>query len=104
MRAGLLNRRITIIQPPAAQDSAGQVVDTWTEFKALWAEVKPVTGREFIQGAQIESQITMQFNLRRIDSITTDMRVQHDEKTWLIQSIIQPDDDHRRTQLMCREM
>jgi len=104
MQAGQLNRRISIIQPPTAQDSAGQVSGAWPVFKTLWASVNPVSGREFVQGAQTESQITMTFEVRRITTITTDMRVQFDDKTWLIQSIIQPDDDHRRTQLMCREL
>jgi SPP1 family predicted phage head-tail adaptor len=104
MQAGQLNRRIFITQPPTAQDSAGQVSGVWPVFKTLWASVNPVSGREFVQGAQTESQITMTFEVRHITTITTDMRVQFDGKTWLIQSIIQPDDDHRRTQLMCREL
>jgi len=105
MRAGQLNRRIAVMQrTPQEQDSAGQLKELWQLYKELWADVRPVSGREFVQGQQIESQITMTFEVRHITTITTDMRVHFCENVYAIEAVIHPNDDHRRTQIMCREM
>jgi SPP1 family predicted phage head-tail adaptor len=56
MRAGKLNRQITIMQPAAGQDAIGQPVTTWVGLATVWANVRHLNGVETIKaGAERRS-------------------------------------------------
>lgn len=44
MRAGKLNRRVTIQRRESGYDEAGQPVDTWADAAEVWADVAGKTG------------------------------------------------------------
>ncbi|NBS77711.1 MAG: head-tail adaptor protein, partial [Betaproteobacteria bacterium] len=51
LRAGQMNRRITLQRPSTAQDTYGGPVRTWTDLGTFWAEIQPLSGRE-LESAQ----------------------------------------------------
>lgn len=63
--AGKLNHRITFLAVTSAQDSAGDLVETWAEVGSVWAEVVPVSAREFIAAAAVQSKVVARITIRR---------------------------------------
>ena len=39
MKAGTLNRRVTIQRRVPGQDEAGQPIDTWEDMATVWANI-----------------------------------------------------------------
>lgn len=95
-----LNKRITIQQKTAGQDGAGQPIDTWTTVATVWAEVKDVSGREFIAAQAGQAEVTTKVTIRYLAGIKSDMRVVHGADVY---NIIVPLDagDKRELLLMC---
>ncbi|WP_200791826.1 phage head closure protein, partial [Klebsiella pneumoniae] len=49
MQAGKLRHRITLQEPVKEQNpTTGAVINTWCDVATLWAEVAPLSAREFI--------------------------------------------------------
>ena len=59
--AGRLDRRITLQALTWAEDEFGQVIETWTDFATVWAEVQPMAGLERVQAAQLMSIMDTRF-------------------------------------------
>lgn len=76
MRAGSLDRRITIEQATLAQDGAGQAIQTWTTFITVWASRMDVRGRERFATAQEVAVRTATYRMRWVKGINESMRIQ----------------------------
>lgn len=66
MRAGLLDRRVTLQQRTLTQDAQGQHVESWSTLATVWATKRDVTGREFVaaQGANADASTVFQIRWR----------------------------------------
>lgn len=66
MKAGKLDRRITISVKSATRDSYGAEIIGWSTLATVWAEVLPISGREFFVAAQFvpEAQLKMRIRFR----------------------------------------
>lgn len=89
MRAGRLNRRITIQQVTETQDSYNALTESWSTYKTVWAEVVPKRAREYFSQAETVSQSDIMFRIRHISGVTTKMRISYDGNVYDIQSIIE---------------
>lgn len=87
MRAGRLNRRITIQQVTETQDTYNAITRTWATYKTVWAEVVPKSGREYLNQAETVTQSDVLFRIRFITGVTTKMRISYDSNIYDIQSI-----------------
>jgi head-tail adaptor len=96
MRAGRLNQRITITEPSASLDSAGQRVAGASV--ACWAEVSPVKVAESAGGPRASAVLaaaSMQAMIR-YRTVTPSATVTWDAQTYAITG---QDYNHRRTWL-----
>lgn len=59
------------------QDSDGEVTYQWVEVDTVWAAVEPVSAREFIQSASIQSQVSARITIRQRDDVDASMRLVH---------------------------
>lgn len=64
MRAGKLDRRITLRKPTKAQDSYGEPLVTYADEATVWAEVKPISGGENYEGDQRSSKQRVEVVIR----------------------------------------
>ena len=87
MRAGKMDRWITIEQFTAVQDSYGQETETWSEFKSVWAEKVDIKARERFAAQQDIAEETTRFRLRWLEDVTPKMRIVLDGKTYDIEGI-----------------
>ena len=76
MRAGRLNRLVSIQRRVETQTDMGQTVWTWEEVCRAWAEIAGVSGREGQAGApQVQAAVTHSILMRYQPGIVAKMRV-----------------------------
>ena len=64
MRAGLLNKYVTIEYPIESQNSVGQPIKTWTEINKVWAAIQPLRADELLAAQQINGKATVKLRIR----------------------------------------
>ena len=96
MRAGDLNRRITVQSIAGTKTENGYAVETWADGLSLWAEVVDKNGREFFSAQRINAEITALFKTRNIGGIDTKMRIKLGSRIFNILSV---DADSDKSQL-----
>lgn len=90
MRAGQLDRRITIETPTGTQDTFGEFTETWATFATEWAQYEPLKGREQLDAMQVNADLQARFRIRYRSDITTKMRIVNDDSlTYGIEAITQ---------------
>ena len=105
MRAGALRHRIEIQRNDGIRDpDSGEIIPGWTTVARVWAEVVDLSGREFWDSQQVQSEISTRVRIRYRDGIEPTMRVIHGDRTLEIQAVLDPDGRRRELHLMCREL
>lgn len=87
MRAGRLDRRISLQRATITQDSTGDEVLTWGTLTTVWAEAKPMRGAESFTAQQFIGKTPVTFRIRWSDAtkaITVEDRIIFDERTFNI--------------------
>lgn len=90
MKAGALNRRITIQARDAGFDAAGQPVATWSDFATVWANLRTQTGLGAIRDMQgdLSASVTgYSFRIRYREDITPAMRVSYNGQLFDIKQV-----------------
>lgn len=76
MQAGKLRHRVTIQEPVMVQNSeTGAVNKTWLDVATVWAEVSPLSAREFIAAQASQGEITTRITIRYRSGITRQHRI-----------------------------
>lgn len=70
-KIGRLDKRVTIQRRSATLDSYGQELDSWTTIAQVWAQVKPLGGRERMRTVAmvVESILTHTVTVRYSDTL-----------------------------------
>jgi SPP1 family predicted phage head-tail adaptor len=113
VKAGTLDRRVTLQRQFSTRDAYGGETISWIDVATVWASVSAISGREFLQSQQIEGETTYKVVIRWLAGITTSkLRVVYhdvDEGGSPTQQIILdvvailPSADRKRyIQFMCR--
>ena len=75
MRAGALDRRVTIESKTVTRDDFGAEVIAWATFAEVWAEVRDISSVEkVINEARTMARLTM-IRTRYVSGVTSDMRI-----------------------------
>lgn len=85
--AGSLRERVTIERLDIADDGAGGQIETWVRRADVWAEVKPVKGREIVSGERIVGAETYLITIRYRSDIALSDRIVWRGKTLDIDSV-----------------
>lgn len=89
MRAGELDRRVTIEQPTETRDSYGEPVTTWSELATVWASREDMRGQERFTAQQVHSELTTVFRMRYRDDVTTKMRLKENGVIFDIEEVVE---------------
>lgn len=107
MRAGRLNRRITIQARTDSQNTTGETVWTYADWQTVWASVEPMTGRETFVAQQAQSTTTVAFRIRQLAGITTKHRIKFTEggvtRFFGIDAVLPVEYDRRQVRMMTTE-
>ncbi|WP_318594326.1 phage head closure protein [Enterobacter kobei] len=99
MQAGKLRHRVTIQEPVMVQNSeTGAVNKTWLDVATVWAEVSPLSAREFIAAQASQGEITTRITIRFRTGITRKHRILFRGGIYNIEGVL-PDPDSGREYL-----
>lgn len=91
-------RKIIIQRLVTVTDELGQELeDEWQDFKAPWATIKTMQGREYFAAATAQAENTYRFIIRYTTDVTNDMRIIYKGRVF---DIIEPpinDDELNKT-------
>lgn len=104
MEIGKLRHRITLQQQMNTQNDYGAFVTTWQDIANVWAEIKPISGREHFSAQQVQSEVTAQVWIRYREGIEPTMRLEHNNKHYEIISVLNYQGLNKTLQLMCKEL
>jgi SPP1 family predicted phage head-tail adaptor len=104
MNPGRLRHRITIQQHQVTQDELGNNIETWSDWATIWANIRPVSGREYFQAAATNAEDNVRINIRYRSGIDPlRMRVVYGNRVFDILSAIDLYERHREIEMVCRE-
>lgn len=105
MDIGRMNRRITLqYQNGWDMDDEGNAVPKWDDFATVWANIRPLRGREYFEAAAVNAETTVKMLIRYRPGITPDMQVVYNGKIYNIQAVIDVYEGRQRLELMCKEV
>lgn len=103
MRAGKLDRIITIQSVTNTVDANRVPVETWTHFATARAELVQGSTAEFLRGYGETEAMTMVFRTRWIDGVTVRHRVLYEDRALNIREIVEIG-RKRGLELRCEEV
>lgn len=103
MKIGELRHRITLQKQINVQNDYGATVTQWQTVATVWAEIKPISGREYFSAQQVQSEITTQIWIRYRNDVVPTMRVAHNGKYYEIISVLNHNGRNTSLQLMCKD-
>lgn len=103
MEIGRLRHRITLMRQINEINDFGATITKWKSITTVWAEVKPLSGREYFSAQQVQSEITTQIWLRHLDGIKPSMRVKFGKRSLEIVAVLNTQERNVSLQLMCKE-
>ena len=108
MDIGKLDKRITLQSRSATLDSYGQEIDSWTDVATVWANVKPVGGREKLRSMQVDSLLThtvaIRYGARFMPPRTVDAwRISYNSRLFNIVAAMDLDEERKYIIFDCVE-
>lgn len=102
MRAGTLNRRITIEQLGSAEDSWGQhLPDVWVRVASVWASVRNLSGLSSIKAEAQTSTVRTSIRIRYRQDIEPGMRALLGSTIYKIEAVLPDESGRQYTDLVC---
>ena len=97
LAAGKLRHRVTIEQPTVTQNPlTGEITEGWSTFaSSIPAAIEPLSARDFIQSAAMQSEITTRITIRFITGLKPSMRIISGATIYNIRGIL-PDKNSGR--------
>lgn len=87
MKSEELKHRITFQILETLTSENGFEIETWVDYRDLWACVTNLHGREYFEAAAVQAENTVKFTIRYTDEIETTMRILFKGKHYNITSI-----------------
>lgn len=101
MRAGRLRHSVTLQSKSVSRDAAGGESITWTTFATVWAEVQPLSGREYVAMRQAQADVAVRVRMRYVAGVNPAMRVVHGSAIYNVLEVIDVAGRQRELELMC---
>lgn len=107
MHAGELDKRIELLEPQYTTDEFNQQVEGAPKVTGpIWAKIAPLSGREYRQGKQVESDTTHEITIRYQSGrrVTSEWQLRYKQRTFeLTAPPINPDERGEWLVLQCKE-
>ena len=83
VRSGKLRHRVAIERPAYTQDPAtGEMIPGWELVGNVWADVNPLSAREFMAAQANQSEVKARITIRYRPGLTPDMRIRHRDRIY----------------------
>lgn len=104
MRAGQLNRTVTIRTVTLVPDGGGGNTETPTDVTGIPARVEPLDGRELVEAMKTGMQRPHRFTLRYRTGMTGATRIIYALRTFDVKSVVDPEERHRELVILTEEI
>lgn len=84
IRTGNLTKKITIQNKTVTQDNELNAIETWSDWKSVWAEPMGQTSREVYRLSTQNAEITRVFRIRYLAGVTAYQRIKFDGEYYQI--------------------
>lgn len=88
MKIGGMRYRAELQRNTAFKDDEGFTQNIWQTEHTVWADIVPVSGREFLQSGTETAEVTFKIYIRYLDGIDADMRVKCGENIYLLTAVL----------------
>ena len=108
MDIGRLDKRITLQSRSATLDDYGQQINSWSDQGTVWANIKPVSGREKLKAGQVDSilshTVAIRYNANFMPPRTVDAwRIVYGTRYFNIIAAMDVDEAHQYIIFDCTE-
>jgi len=69
MKAGRLDRRITIMRASLSANALNEQVETWLDIATVWASKEDISDSERIRAQEVSAEITTRFQIRHSSAV-----------------------------------
>lgn len=106
MRAGKLRHRVTLQRYEESQGPLGEILKRWVDYATVFAEVKGISGREFLASGSLSSETSIRIWIRFRSDVKQGHRVKHTSSTvdgdiYGIEAAL-PDNNRTSLELLCK--
>lgn len=105
---GQMRHRITFQKFSGELDAYGDPIQTdaaqWEDVATVWAAIDPISGREFYEAQQSQSEVSHKIRCRYRPGLTTDMRIKYRDRVFEIVSIINWQERGESLLIMAKEL
>lgn len=99
--SGRMRHKVQLQEQQIAQDpTTGEMVKTWATIAEPWAEVVPMSAREFIAASTEQSEVRGRMTIRYRGNVDASMRIIHRGKWYAIQGVME-DAESGKEHLTC---
>lgn len=102
MNVGKMRHQIIIQRPSEEKDLLAGYKDDWIDVAIVWAQISPVSGREFLTQIR-ETMVTHKIYCRYRPGITPRMRIKLKDRIFRIISVLNWDERNEGLTIMCEE-
>lgn len=95
MDAGALRHRLTIETVLDVSDGLGGAWQSWSEWRTVWAHIEPIRADLRERASQSDELVTHRIHMRQPLAITSEMRLRKGTRTFVIDTIHDPDESGR---------
>lgn len=100
LRAGTLDKRVTIQSPATGQDNYGEPLTGWADVAVnIAASIQDLNGREYLAAAATQNAVTSKITIRHTEGVQPAMRVLHGSVAYNIEAVLGT--DRVKLLLMC---
>jgi len=104
-QARALNHLVLIEKKQHTKDAiGGESDDEWIEFIPAYAEIKPISGREFMSANTHQNSVTHRVIIRYAEGVYPEMRVKHKQRYFNVLAVRDFFEKTRWLELMCEEL
>lgn len=103
MKAGKLRHRITFQRPATEKDRLGGYPDDWIDVATVWAQISPVSGKEYFTQVR-ETTVSHKIYCRYRVGINPRMQVKFGKRTFRIISVLNWEERNEGLTIMCEEL
>lgn len=103
MNAAKMNHRITFQRQATDKDKLGGYSDDWIDVMTVWAQISPVSGREYLTQMR-ENTISHKIYCRYRAGLSPKMRILFGKRIFRIISILNWEERNIGLTIMCEEL
>jgi SPP1 family predicted phage head-tail adaptor len=108
VRSGTLRKRLTFQTKAVTQDALGQPQNVWTDLFTCWGEIVPLSGRELLAAAAVQSAVSHTVTVRyrselAVPKTVAAMRIRYGSRVFDIHASMNEDERNRLVTLQVEE-